>query len=224
MPFITGGGSGGSVTAAAIEATFTQAGQTYIGTGSGTGALVNFASSTREALMGAAWGIKGQAWDPYSAAVGGGALTSQRLSGALCGLQVGDVVSNIILNVSQAASGTAPTGLFVGLYDTAGNLKASSNNLNANAIWTSLGYAVAPLSASFTVTTAGGYFLAALQNGAFGTTNLNVTKNTNVGSNLTLAGPSGLARNPLQNGQTTLPNPATFTAAAGTDNIWMGWS
>jgi hypothetical protein len=41
MPIISGSsGGGGAVTAAAIEATFTAAGQVYQGTGSGTGALV----------------------------------------------------------------------------------------------------------------------------------------------------------------------------------------
>lgn len=135
------------------------------------------------------------------------------------GLQAGDVVTNIVIDVLVAASGTAPTLTKVGLYDSNLNLLASSADLSASAIWNSIQFAVAALSSPFIVSTAGMYYCGFLRVGNYGTTNPTFRDLPSVGVNV-----NKLTGKPFrffrQSGLVDLPNPAVPVTA--TQSHWFG--
>lgn len=199
----------------------------YVAVQGGTGApgatgAAGPTGNSRPELRDAAIGFKGQVWDIFCAPTVQSVVATQILYGSMGGLVAGDVVTNLIANVITAGVGTAPTSIFVAIYKTDGTLMASSGNLAASAIWTTVGWAIAPLSAPFTVPTSGGYYFCLLQDGVFATTAMQIhrgTQTTAVDQSLI----AGKARPcVLQTGRTALPSPATFTPSTG--NYWMGWN
>lgn len=102
-------------------------------------------------------------------------------------LYKGEVVTNIVVAVATAGSGTAPTHIQVGLWSSAGTpvaLAVSAEDA-ANARWTSTGWKEVPLTAPYTVPADGFYYPSFLKVGAFGTTDLQlITGAANPGSNI----------------------------------------
>lgn len=179
----------------------------------------------REQQKFSAIGLKGQTFDIfgiYSAV--NLAPTSQTLFGTLVGLLASDVVTNVYICVGATAVGTQPTGIFLGLYSTGGALLASTADLHASAIWTGGNKVVqAAFSSPYTVTASGGYYLAFLQNGTWGTTALQLLRGNQTAATLGTALSGGVTPAVTQTGQATLPSTATFTSGA-TTNYWFGWS
>ena len=115
-----------------------------------------------------------QAWNYYpSIASTGQALTSQTIYAFAVPYRQGQVVTNIGFNVQQAASGTAPTSIFVGLSNATTMLMDSANQKDSSA-WTSTGLRTVPLSSVYTIPSDGIYYHLILENGVFGSTVLQV--------------------------------------------------
>lgn len=185
-------------------------------------------NASREAARNAAIGFQGASWDMYSGgAVATGALTSQYAYFLLAGFNAGDVVTNIVTCVTTAGAGTVPTGLYVGLYSAAGTLLADSANLASSSIWTSTGFAVAPLLGGtpgpYTIPTTGGYYLMILENGAFATTPMQVVARGLQAGMVKVIG-AGVPFAGVQTAQVTPPSPATIVGNSSVANIWLGWS
>ncbi len=185
---------------------------------------VEAAAGARVARRNAAMGFTDQTWDLVSpvATLSALAPTSQKVYGSMVGLNAGDVVSNVFMALSTAGAGTTPTGIYLGLYTTAGVQLAVSANLAANSGWTGTGIKSFALSSPYTVTTAGGYYLCLLQNGTWGTTSMQPF----IGGQQTKIVQSAIGSGPTfcvaQTSQATLPSPATFVGDAS--NYWFGWS
>lgn len=129
------------------------------------------------------------------------------LAASLIGLNGGDQITNIITCITVGGSGAAPTLIRVGIWDKNFNLLASSVDSHASAIWTVQGYAIAPLSAIFTVPLDGAYFAGFLKVGTFATTQptfVSGTTQTNAGKPVTGATRIWWE----QTGLADLPNPA----------------
>jgi len=131
-------------------------------------------------------------------------------------------VNNIVVRVATAGVGAAPTGMFVGLLDSHGELIAVSNNLASSPIWLSTGLKEAPLSGPITLSDAevGLYYALFLQVGAFGTTQVGLTRGTNWGG----IGVNGaLAYGFIGTGASGLPAVGTQqTVTSGGSNFFVG--
>lgn len=142
-------------------------------------------------------------------------ITDQTVYFALVGLLKNDVITNIHYHLSTVSITT--TSFFVGVYDTAGNRLALSNDLTTLNDAT-IGIKTAALSAAYTVPQDGGYYFALLSVG--------VTPPTLIRGNGTSGAMggvgSGVRNMAAQAGQTTLPVSATFSA--GGLGIWMAAS
>lgn len=156
------------------------------------------------------------------AAGGTQAVVSQRLYVSSVGLSAGDLISNVCLQITTAAAGTAPTLVKVGIADSAGVMLQQSANLAASAIWTASGIVVAPLAAAVPITADGLYNLMYLQNGTWGTTNVTFA-NSGLGNANSQVG-SGPKRYRIIGGQTDLPaNGVALAAGGGSTTLpWMG--
>jgi len=139
-------------------------------------------------------------------------MTTQKLEGALVGLNAGQTVTGVAFACqANSASLTRCQSL---LYDTAGNLLAAATNTPAK-FDAAAGTVVAfPFSAPYKVTITGAYYLAIH---AVGTTPPTLYR----GANTTVNGgvSPGVAAFVLQTGQATPPNPATFSTETVT--WWM---
>jgi hypothetical protein len=82
----------------------------------------------------------------------------------------GDVVTGVCFMIGTAGSGTPPTGIYTGLYNSSGTQLAVSNDLSASAIWTSTGYAYAAFSGAYTATADSSVYALFLQNGTWSVT------------------------------------------------------
>lgn len=102
-------------------------------------------------------------------------------------LYAGEVVTNILVAVATAASGTAPTHIQTALWSSATTpvcLAVSAEDKD-NTRWSSTGWKEVPLSAPFTITADGLYYPSFLKVGTFGTTDLQlITGAANPGSNI----------------------------------------
>lgn len=129
-------------------------------------------------------------------------------------LRAGDIVSTISIIVQTAAT-TMSIGK-VGLYDTSGNLLASS--ASQTTAWESQGRKDVALTAAYTVPTTGGYYAAVFAKAS-------TLPHLAGGSNQSFAG-TPLGSNPRtmasQASQTDLTNPATFANSAIAN--WVGLS
>jgi hypothetical protein len=142
------------------------------------------------------------------------AFTSGDLRAAAAGLLAGDVVANILVDVTAAIQ--TVTTFRVGLYDSAGNLLASSSNSTSNL---STGINSFALSSAYTVPADGLYYLAvviqATTMGSLGAASSVTGKGGAVGSNPKAA--------VVLTGQSSTP--ASISAATESDQpVWAGWN
>lgn len=102
-------------------------------------------------------------------------------------LYKGEIVTNILVAVATAASGTAPTHIQASLWSSAATpvcLAVSAEDAS-NARWTSTGWKEVPLSAPYTVPADGLYYAAFLKVGTFSVTDVQlITGAANPGSNI----------------------------------------
>ena len=143
--------------------------------------------------------------------------TSQTIYATAVPYRAGQVVTNIGYGVGTAASGTNPTGVFVGLCN-ATTVLAQSANLNANVGWQSVQLVAFALTAPFTITADGLYYHLLLVNGTWGTTQAQMSRGIlnyfNLGTPFIAAtGGTAATTLPANNAAITLANtgsPLTF--------------
>lgn len=139
--------------------------------------------------------------------VSAGVPTSQSVCGQAHYLYAGEIVTNIIVFVQTAAVGTVPTSLKLALWDSAAtpNCLAVTAELKSDSRWTSQGWVVAALSSPYTITSSGIYYPAFWQNGAFGSTNLQVGMcNGSLGGSANIIGSGKRPYTALKTGATTM--------------------
>jgi hypothetical protein len=151
---------------------------------------------------------------PRGAAAGQTTPTSGDVRATLIGLRAGDVVTN--LHVIVAVVAATVTTAKLGLYSSADVLLAST--ANDTAIVTNLGTRTKAVSAPYTVTEDGGYYVAAL---VVATTMPQFVRGVSaVGVDTALTGGERICW--VDAGETDLP--ATATPAASTSAVWFGIS
>jgi hypothetical protein len=193
----------------------------------GGGAATNV-SPNRQIQRNIAAGFIDQTWDIFGAASSSGsssAPSTQSVYGTLAGLVAGDVITNVFVSVSVLGVGTAPTGIYLGLFSKAGVLLASTSNVAASTNWTTTTEIVKfTFTTPYTVPASDGYYFAFLQNGAWGTTALTLLHGNQNSAQMshTVAGGAGANLAVKQTGQATLPAPATLVNDV--TNFWFGWS
>lgn len=151
------------------------------------------------------------------------APTSQTIYCVALPLTEGQIITNVLFDVTTAGAGTVPTGIYVGLCN-ATTMVAQSNNLNSSSAWTSnTTIGTAPLNAAYTVPTTGLYYAVLLVNGTWGTTQMTLQRIT--GARNTVGGL--LMQATGGTGQTTLPanNSAITLVSTGSPlRYWAGVS
>ena len=139
--------------------------------GAGNATPVNGAVADQLAV---AAGFKGWVAHPLTTGNNSSALTSQSVAATGIWIPAGTVVANVVLGVSTAAGGAAPTGFYVGIAKPDGTMLAQSSNLNGSSSLTTRGYQSFPLASAYTArstdSATGFYYIVVLQNGTFGTT------------------------------------------------------
>ena len=134
-------------------------------------------------------------------------------------LAAGVAVTSVVFDVTTAAAGTTPTNMYVAILDatpaTLGNVLAVSADLKANAGWTAAGKQAFPCA--YTPSTDIAVMAAILQNGAFGTTPLQLGRlpAMQANANIPLSGKAPASAQSAA-GQTSFPSvgsPVTFQAA-----------
>lgn len=147
---------------------------------------------------------------PFLAEQGSQVLSNQQVYATMVGLKAGDVVSGIACSCSVAGSGL--TLVKFGLYDLTGaKLAASADN---SAAFASTGMISTALSAAYTVTADGGYYVACL---AIGTTGPTLQRGAATVNPAAIG--SGKPRSVRQTGQADLPASATFSTFL--NPIWL---
>jgi hypothetical protein len=151
----------------------------------------------------------------------GSSPTSQRGDVAAIYLPPGIKITNVVLNVITAGSGTAPTGFFVAICSPT-KMLAQSADLHASASLTTLGSQNFALSAPYvtnaTDSPSGIYYVMLLENGAFATTNVAFLR-----GNASTTG-SGPTRPFFGNIGTALATPpANGTAVSVGTGAGLGW-
>ena len=99
--------------------------------------------------------------------------TSQSVHAYSHYLYAGETITNVIVAVQTAASGTAPSNIKLGLWNSLPSpvCIAVTPELASDARWTSQGYKVCALTTPFVVATSGIYYGVFWQNGTFSVTN-----------------------------------------------------
>lgn len=189
--------------------------QFYTLTEQRSGAIVSVDDTRRDILM-RGQGLKGENFSRYFAQ-GGTAVVTGTVYYLGVPLVKGDVVTNILVRILTLGAGI--TANKVGLYDSAGNLLATSADLGVS--WQTTGFKTHALTGAFTVTATGLYYIAlfctftvtapqpmrcAALTGSFDAVGTGV---------LLMAAQTGVATN--------LPNPGTLANSNGFA-IWAGWS
>lgn len=174
--------------------------------------------SELEALSLKARGLVGESWQAY-VNPNSSVLVSQTVYATLVPLQAGVTATSIVFCVNTAGSGTVPTAFYGALYSTAGVRLAVTASSQSSTSLTTTGYQSLAFTAAYVVPTAGVYYAALLENGAFGTTALALIRTATAGVQ---GGAYGANVAPVvkQTGQATMPAPATFVA--GDITFWMG--
>jgi len=157
---------------------------------------------------------------------GSGAVpTSQTIFGHSVYLYAGETVSNIICCVTTAASGTTPTSLRLGLWDSGTpTCLAVTPELSADSRWTSTAWKVNALSANYQVPTDGVYYAAFFINGVFGTTNLQLLTVNLAGQINNLIGSGKRPTTSLKTAAASMAAGDTGTYGAGVVVPWLGVS
>jgi hypothetical protein len=136
----------------------------------------------------------------------------------------GEVLTNILFDVTTAGAGTAPTLIKAAVWDSGATptCKAVSANLATDAMWTAIG--IAPVPVAYTFPSEGLYYLAFLKNGAFATTDVQVAcVNVNAG----MAGAVGsskrrIARLGTSKTDMAVNDTGSYTGVAQIP--WNGWN
>jgi lysophospholipase L1-like esterase len=187
----------------------------------GSGAFSYPANRVQKAL--AARNLGGENFS-LAAATSSAAVASQQVFLGLLGLLKGDVVANVVIDVAVAAAGTVPTRLELAIVDKTGVTLATSGNVASDAKWTSTGPKAFALSAPYTVLTSDGYYLAILQNGAFATTPLQLTRqNSLAGGAQALSGGVRLIA-ATGGGVTTITGTLTLQDPGAGTAYWFAWN
>ena len=144
--------------------------------------------------------------------------------GAAIWLLKDTVISGVILNVGTVALGAQPTGIFVGLSDAAEMKAQSTANLAGSAQWiTANGMAVIPLTTPYKVAQDGLHYPLFLQVGAWGTTQLALSRANNVGAVQPVGGSTFMYAT-FGTGLTALPANGTpvVPSSTGAANVLVG--
>lgn len=150
---------------------------------------------------------------PYLSCGAASVSVTGRLYGVAIGLLAGDVVSNIICAVNVINN--TPTLTKLGLYTTGGTLLAGT--ADASSAFGSTGKKVTALTAPYTVTADGVYYVVFINTAATGASMFRA----HGGGNAFQAVTGGVAAMVNQDSQTDLPASATFTATANAFGYWM---
>jgi hypothetical protein len=146
------------------------------------------------------------------------AFTSGDFRAAAVGLLAGDVVKNVLVDVTGVVQ--TITTFKVGVYDTSGNLVAQSANNTTNLATGPNSFAVTAVvgGGTYLVPADGLYYLGviivATTMGSLGASSSQVGKGGAIGT-----GPKAAGK---QTGQAGLP--ATFALTAEDQPVWLGWS
>jgi hypothetical protein len=154
-----------------------------------------------------------------------GANSSQTFYVVRIPLRAEDVVTNLIVGVTTAGAGAAPTLIKLGLLDKTGKVLQQSANEAADSKWTSLGFKAVAMAAPYAVTADDLYYAAFLINGVFGGTNIQFARTpvANTGGYFAAIG-SGVAIINSQTGVTDFPaTGSSQTLSAGSVvGMWFG--
>lgn len=189
--------------------------------------------ATRRQVTLNARNVKDEAF-PFAFVNSSNTITSQTIQFNLVGANAGDQLTNVLVDVFALGTSTAPTGIYVAAYSTAGAQLAVSANLNSSSLWTAAtGPQPVPLttfSAVAGVTNSSGVFLsdsafyvAFLQNGAFAGTALQLGRFSVPNGEILKAVSGGAIPVGQQASQATMPSTATIAVSAGAC-FWMGWN
>lgn len=118
-------------------------------------------------------------WTSYPSIFANSAPATQQIYAIGVPYRQGQVVTNIGWYVQTAAVGVAPTGIFCGICSSTTMLMDSAN-LAASAAWTTTGLRTVALSSPLTIPSTGLYYHLFLKNGAFGTTDVQLCRETSV--------------------------------------------
>jgi hypothetical protein len=172
-------------------------------------------------------GLSGETFDA-GVIVGSTTLASQTVKATGEYLYAGEVVTNVWVIVQQVASGTAPTLFKLGLWNSAATpvCAAVTAELKDDASWTgSQGYkSFVWAGGAYTVPSDGLYYFAALMNGAFGTTNLQLACGTTGVGASNAVGSNRRRHGALGTGITSMAVNDTGTYSSVGSPIWFGWS
>jgi hypothetical protein len=115
---------------------------------------------------------------PLGIPTSGAIPTSQAVLGLAHYLYRDEVVSNLSVPVQTAGAGTAPTAIKLGVWSSAATpaCLAVTAELRADASWNSTGWKMFALASRLTIPSDGLYYGAFLQNGSFGTTNIQLAQ------------------------------------------------
>lgn len=168
-----------------------------------------------------ALGLINWAYEPEISAVAL-APTSQTIYFESLWLPAGVPVGNLFFWIATAGAGTTPTGIY-GFLDNGSTVVAQTANETANAKWTQTGWKKFALAAAYTPLASGYYRVCFLQNGAWGTTQMQLANRTTAGA----SSKGDLTFEPYGTGGTGQTAPpangvALPTVAMATNAIWVG--
>ena len=162
--------------------------------------------------------------DPFAGEAGGATLTSQQVYFSAIPVRAGMNITGLVFSVAVAAAGTTPTTIKAGLYSTAFARLGLSANVAAASYWTAaVAFVQVPLTATYPVTSEGLLYGAFLQDGSWGTTQMQITRNGLQNATYATGPISGYpVMSSRQGGQTDLPATATFNTTLNQAPMWMG--
>ena len=148
---------------------------------------------------------------PLSQANSAATQATQVLSGVLCPVQFGTVVSGVAVCIAVvAADAGLPTGVFVAITDLTGVRLAVSADVKAVAGWNTVGIFSFAFTTPWTVTADGAVYACLLKNGVWGTEAQIAKMTAVVGTGRALG--SNAAGAVSQAAQATGPGTATWVA------------
>jgi hypothetical protein len=158
--------------------------------------------------------------------VGGAVQTSQAVNFGAVYLYAGESIANIIVCVTTAGSGTAPTSLKLGLWSSAATpvCLAVTADLASDSRWTSAGQKVCALTGAYSVVTSGIYYPCFWINGTFASTNVQIMTIVASGQFGGQIGSGARRSGALKTGATTMAVADTGTYALAGNSPWLAVS